>query len=132
MYGRLFDSSRGIIMANELDSQFLQAVTAFVELRNTQDLQGILRLMHQESFAYKPMQQVLLKLFTAFELQTVLLERVFIARENEYVYVRIKLRTEKIAGPDFKNNIAEFLVVFRIVGNVWKIWCQSPLTFRLL
>jgi hypothetical protein len=119
-------------VTNDLDDPFLTAIAEFVALKNAQDLQGILRLMHKESFAYMPTQQLLLKLFAAFELQTSLLSSVFIARDDDYAYVRIKLRTEKLAGPDFKNNVTEFLVVFRMRGNAWRIWCQNPLSFDLL
>jgi hypothetical protein len=119
-------------MADDLDKPFLTAVTEFVGFQNEQDIQGILRLMHKESFAYKPTQQVFLRLFAAFELQTTLLSTVFLTSDEDYAYVRLKLRTEKIAGPDFKNNITEFLVVFRLINNVWKIWWQHPLAFHLL
>jgi hypothetical protein len=119
-------------MTGDMDKPFLHAVAEFVRLQNAQDIQGILRLMHKESFAYRQTQQIFLKLFAAFELQATLVDAVFVARDDDYAYVRLQLRTEKIAGPDFKNNITEFLVVFRLIDNVWKIWWQHPLGFHLL
>ncbi|MES2625145.1 MAG: hypothetical protein V4628_07695 [Pseudomonadota bacterium] len=119
-------------MSIEPDDTFYIAITNFVECQNTQDLQGMLRLMHKESFAYPATQQVFMKLFAAFELRITLLHQAFIAIEGEYAYARIKIQTEKLTGPDFRNNITEFLLVFRLIGNTWKIWCQNPLSFQLL
>src|SRR5689334_16455773 len=115
-----------------MDKPFLHALTQFVECQNSQDIQGILRLMHVKSFAYKQTQQTFLSLFATFELQTTLLRMVFIAKDNDYAYARLKLKTEKTGGPDFRNNVTEFLVVFRLMDDAWKIWWLHPLTFELL
>ncbi len=119
-------------MTEHSDNFFLQTITRFANCQNEQNLPGLLQLMHRDSFAYKSTQQMFLKLFSAFELRITLLGKCFIAAEEEFAYVRMKLAIEKLEGPDFKNNITEFLVVFRLVGDEWKIWCQHPLTFQSL
>jgi hypothetical protein len=119
-------------MATALETRLHEIIEQQVLFQNAQDLQGILRLMHQDSFAYAPSEQLLLRLFASYSLQFTLLGQKFIGVDEDLAYVRTSIKAEKIEGPEFKDNLTDSLVVFRCCNGEWKIWCQAPLLLTLL
>ncbi|MDR0780965.1 MAG: hypothetical protein LBF16_09785 [Pseudomonadales bacterium] len=114
-----------------LQTQVLNTLDELVQFQREQDLPGVLSLMHQSSFAYMPTQQMLMKLFAAYELKLTLLDKKFVAADEHYAFARLRLRTEKIQGPEFRDNTSESLVIFKQVNGEWKIWTQAPIEIQL-
>jgi hypothetical protein len=117
-------------MESAVADELQQMLAEQIRCQNEQDLQGVLRFIHKESFSYIPTQQLLMKLFATYQLQLSLLDRKLIAIDGDYAFLRFQLKSEKLDGPDFRDNIADSIVVFRRLNDQWKIWCQSPINFQ--
>lgn len=119
-------------MDTALEARLQQIIENQVLYQNQHDLQAMLRDMHPESFAYEPAEQFLMRLFAHYRLKFTLLGQKFIAVDEDLVYARTQIRSEKLEGPEFIDNVTDTLIVFRRIDNEWKIWCQAPLLFSPL
>lgn len=119
-------------MESTLHDELQKILEEQLRCQNEQDLQGAMRLIHAASYSYGPTQQFLLNLFANYKLNFRLLDHKLLALDDDYAFFRFKVRSEKIDGPDFKDNITDSIGIFRNVDGSWKIWCQAPITFQVV
>ena len=98
-------------------------------LRATQaeDIAAVLDTMHTESPAYSNTEKLLISLSETYDLKYQIQLFRYIERDDPYAIARFKFSTEKIAGPDFNDNILDTYHVFRKEEGKWKIWSMAIL-----
>lgn len=93
-----------------------------------EDIAAAMANIHSQSPLYLSTQQVLEQLLPLYDLKYTLLEYTFIGEDEEYAYAKVKQRTSKVDGPDFKNNELEAMQVFKKEEGIWKLWTQANLS----
>jgi DNA polymerase IIIc chi subunit len=98
-------------------------------LRSTEaeDINAVLATMHSEAPNYSQTQKIVNFAFETYDLKYELLLFRYIGQDDEYATARFKFSTQKVAGPDFKNNSLDTIHVFRKENDKWKIWSQATL-----
>ncbi len=107
---------------NAFSQILLNLLDKYYKVLNDHDIEGILDMIHRDSPAQSPTKQVLDGLFNTYRLNNVLLGTKNMFIDDDYVYLRMKQKTTRIEGPEFKDNISDSLVVFRKEERNWKVW----------
>lgn len=93
-----------------------------------EDIKAVMGDMHTQSPSYLGTQKLLRQLFPTYDLNYTLVKYTFVAEDGEYAYAKIKQRTKKVSGPEFKNNELEALMIFKKENGRWKFWTQASLS----
>lgn len=118
----------GPVAADEsVASALKDVVMANLAATEREDLDAVAATMHVDSMHREQTRRTLAPLFDRFDVKYELLDYEFVATSGEYAIARIRQRTTKVAGPDFRNNMIDNLLVFRKEGPGWKLWSQSVL-----
>jgi len=101
-------------------------------LKNVQseNMEGTLATMHSQSPSYLPTQQMLQKIFPAYDLKYELVKYQFVGSDDEYAYAKVLQKTTKVNGAAFQDNEVEALQVFKKENNQWKLWAQANLSIN--
>ena len=113
-------------------SEIKQAIENNLKHTQQEDIEKVIDSMHSKSPGYLATHRAIQQLFPTYDFKYQLLEYHFIALDGEYAYARVRQRTEKVYGPEFKNNDIEALQVFKKENGRWKIWTQSNLNIIYL
>ena len=114
--------------AQEIEA-LIQKNVAYTESEN---VEAVMSTMHSDSLSYQATLQMLQQLFPVYDLSYTLLSYKFVGEEGGYAYARIIQRTEKVEGPDFRDNDVEALQVFKQEDGEWKLWSQANLRIEYL
>ena len=110
-------------IATEIEALVIENLRA----TEAEDLNVMLDTIHTESPGYSQTQKAVNFTFETYDLKYKLLLFRYIGQDSEYALARFKFSAEKVAGPDFKNNILDTIHVFRKENGKWKIWSQATL-----
>lgn len=116
----------------DTSSEIEDAILDNLEHTQNEDVGAVMEDMHSQSPAYQPTQQMLQQLFPVYDLKYELLNYKLVGEDDEYAYVKVKQRTEKISGPAFQNNEIEMLMVFKQENGLWKLWTTANLSVSYL
>lgn len=102
---------------------------AIENLRATEaeDLEAVLDTMHTQSPAYSNTEKLLISLSETYDLKYQMQLFRYIGQDGPYAIARLKFSTEKVAGPEFNNNVLDTFHIFREEGGKWKIWSMAIL-----
>ncbi|MFD1382733.1 nuclear transport factor 2 family protein [Rhodanobacter aciditrophus] len=113
-----------------------QEIEALIQKNMTytesENVEAVMSTMHSDSLYYQATVQMLQQLFSVHDLSYTLMSYKFVAEEGGYAYARIIQRTEKVEGPDFRDNDLESLQVFKQEDGEWKLWSQANLRIEYL
>ncbi len=113
---------------NADDAKEIEALlTENLRATEAEDLNAVSDTMHTDSPAYSQTQKIIQMAFDNYDLKYKLLMFRYIGQDDEYALARFKFSTEKVSGPEFKNNILDTIHVFRKENDKWKIWSQATL-----
>lgn len=93
----------------------------------TENLEATLNTLHTQAPIYASASKSLAQIFAAYDLNYTLQSFELIGQDEDYAYGRLKLTTEKVAGPAFRDNDIDALAVFAKEDGVWKFWQQINL-----
>ena len=99
---------------------------------NDHDIENVLDMIHDRSPAKASIRRMLEQTFSTYRLKNTLLCAKYIGIDNDYVYVRILERIAKLEGPEFRDNVADSLVVIKWVEDAWKVCSITPLEVLFL
>ena len=116
----------------DTSSDIEKAIRGNLEHTENEDVDAVMRDLHSLSPAYSQTQQVLLQLFSAYDLEYELVDYSFVGEDEEYAYAKVKQRTSKVSGPAFQDNEIDMLVIFKQENGVWKLWTQANLAVSYL
>jgi len=92
---------------------------------NTEDLAGYMATIHPSSPAYSATETGIQQAFTDYDLSYQLLELTVLDQSSFEASVAFTLRTEKISGPAFSDNVVTGRWILRKDGGIWKIYNQE-------
>ncbi len=94
--------------------------------------ENVLATIHPKSLSYAQTEQMLKQLFDVYQLQVGLNAFKYMGKDKTYAYARVQQQTNKISGHEFKNNITDQLIIFKLDGEDWKIWTTTILNIKFL
>jgi len=112
---------------NEFYKMSLCTLGKYINAMNDNDIEGVLNMIHSSSQAQMPTRQMLGQLMNAYKLKNELLDSKYIGADNKYIFIRVKQKTIKLEGPEFKNNITDSVIALKQDEDAWKIWGLMPL-----
>ncbi len=92
-----------------------------------EDLEAVLDTMHTQSPAYSNTEKLLISLFETYDVKYQMQLFRYIGQDDPYAIARFKFSTEKVAGPEFNNNVLDTFHIFRKEDGKWKIWSMAIL-----
>jgi hypothetical protein len=114
------------------DKELRGSVMANIEGMNAKDSYDVLDSVHSQSPYYEQMQMMVEEINKLYTLKSELLSFEYMGQSGEYATALVKQKTEKIDGPEFRNNIVTTMTVFRKDGEAWKIWQSLTLDVEYL
>jgi hypothetical protein len=118
-------------MEKNMENSVMAVMQNMVKAQNDRDIIGLLRLVHRESPAYAPTQQVMMKVFENYRLKSNLSNVSIIGVDDEYAYIRACIQSVKIDDSDYRNNLTQTLVILRRCNNEWLIWMQVVISVMI-
>ncbi|MFC1840814.1 hypothetical protein ACFL1N_14635 [Thermodesulfobacteriota bacterium] len=112
---------------NKLTKMSRDILKKYYKVMNDNELEGVLGFIHSCSPVQIPTRQVLGQLMSTYKLKNELLQTNYVGADNGYLFVKMKQKTTKLKGPEFKDNITDSIVAMRQDEGTWKIWSMMPL-----
>jgi hypothetical protein len=107
-----------------------EAVKRHVQTQQDEDLKAFMETIHTQSPVNLATKTQMPPLFEAFDFKLEILSLKFVGKDDDYAFVRTKIRTTKTSGAAFKNTDMDQLLIFRLEDQKWKLWNQSVLEFQ--
>lgn len=120
----------GQALADDAAILIKQAVLKNLKATESEDLDAIMSTIHSQSPSYTATMQAMQQLLPLYDLKYSILSYSYIAKDNDYAYVRVRQLTEKVSGPAFNNNVIDALQIFKKEGKDWKLWSQANLSIE--
>ena len=125
-----------VVRAGEsIDKTLRELVIAGLQANQDEDINAVLQTIHTQSPAYDKIAQHIPRIFENYDLKYDLLSYAYLGTDNEYAVARILQSTERATqepgSPNFQNNKADVIQVFRKENGVWKFWNQVILKLEL-
>ena len=117
---------------DNIAGQLNALVTENMVTTQAENMQGMMATIHSQSPAYQVTMQQMQPIFQQYNLAYETLGFEYIGRDQEYAVARIRQRTHKISGPDFKDNEIDMMQIYRQENGKWKIWSQAILNVTFL
>ena len=92
-----------------------------------EDIEAVLDTMHTQSPAYSNTKKVLISISETYDLKYQMRLFRYIGQDDPYAIARLKFSTQKVAGPEFNDNILDTFHIFRKEEGKWKIWSMTIL-----
>ena len=99
---------------------------------NGNKLEEVLDFIHSSSPVQIPTRQLLGQLMSSYKLNNKLLLTCYVGSDSGYIFIRMKQKTTKLEGPDFRDNITDSIVAMKQDEDAWKIWSMMPLETSFL
>ena len=103
-----------------------------IEGWNLEDIDMVMSTVHPESPNYTSSKRFAEKMFDLYDLHSKMLSKKYIGTDGEYSVLRVKLKTTKINGPEFKESVIDTLHVFRKEDYLWKFWAGTTLEVKYI
>jgi len=102
------------------------------QFTHSSNVEGVLTTIHPNSELYSHTKNELESLFDAYQLGVSLTGFRYMGKDKNYAYVRAQQKTERVAGPEFKDSIIDQMIVFKQDGDDWKIWTTAILNIKYI
>ena len=125
----LSPKSENVAADTEEDVATVIKALAIENLRATEaeDIDAVLDTMHTQSPVYSNTEKLLISLSETYDLKYQMRLFRYIGQDGPYAIARLKFSTEKVAGPEFNNNILDTFHIFRKEDGKWKMWSMAIL-----
>ncbi len=97
-----------------------------------EDIEAVMSTIHSESPIFTATKASSQKIFKAYDLNFGILSFSYIGRDTDYVVIRVKQVTTKIAGPEFRDNELDAMHILRKKKGEWKLWQTAILEIKYL
>lgn len=97
-----------------------------------ENMQNMMATIHSQAPAYGVTMQQMQPIFQTYDLHYETLSFNYIGKDQDYAVARVKQRTRKVSGPDFKDNEIDMIQIYRQDQGKWKIWSQAILNVNFL
>jgi hypothetical protein len=99
-----------------------QVVEESLSAFQQEDMLRSLQYVHTKSPEYEQMKQRLTQHFRDHDLRAELVDYSYIGHEREFAAARVKLKTTRLAGEPFQNNVTDLIFIFDQEAGQWKYW----------
>lgn len=106
----------------DLSAVLKEVMEANMQALRKEEVKGAMSAIHSKSPMYEQTESLMERLFEEYDLQYRLLSCTYLGTDGEYAVARVKQETKRIKGPEFRNNTADTVQIFRKENNSWKIW----------
>ena len=118
-------------VAAETDEDVAAEIKALTieNLRATEaeDIEAVLDTMHTQSPAYSNTKEILISLSETYDLKYQMRLFRYIGQDDPYAIARLEFSTEKVAGPEFSDNVLDTFHIFKKEDGKWKLWSMAIL-----
>ena len=118
-------------VAADTDEDVAAEIKALVieNLRATEaeDVEAVLDTMHTQSPAYSNTKKLLISISETYDLKYQMQLFRYVGQDDPYAIARFKFSAQKVAGPEFNDNILDTFHIFRKEDSKWKIWSMAIL-----
>ena len=97
-----------------------------------EDIEAVLDTMHTQSPAYSNTKKLLISISETYDLKYQMQLFRYVGQDDPYAIARFKFSTQKVAGPEFSDNILDTFHIFRKEDGKWKIWSMAILETDLI
>lgn len=97
-----------------------------------EDIEKVMETVHSKSPGFEATKKFSSQIFPVYEIKYELLSFKYITSEGKYALGRVKQKTSKITGPEFKDNVIDSIVIFKQEAGLWKLWSQATLTLEYI
>jgi len=94
------------------------------------DVDAMSRTLHSQSPVYARTRNAMKD--WPFKLKTEILSFKVLGEDGDFAFARARIKTTKLSGPEFQDNVTDEVHAFRKEGADWKIWASMPLTVTFL
>lgn len=122
------DSHAADDMSTILNEVISQNFKAYEE----ENIEKVMKTVHSKSPGFDATKEFSSQIFPVYDIKYELLSFKFIALEGDYAIGRVKQKTAKVSGPEFKDNIIDSIVIFKKESGIWKLWSQATLTLEYI
>ncbi len=88
--------------------------------------------IHSQSPVYSTTKEAGKEIISIYDLKYEIVETTYIRKEHGRLTARIKLKTTKINGPEFKDNVLDQIYIFHKENDKWKIWNTQTVSINYL
>ncbi|MCG2712223.1 MAG: hypothetical protein L6416_07880 [Candidatus Omnitrophica bacterium] len=117
---------------NDIVTVLKSVITENFEAYELEDIEKVMQTVHSKSPGFEATKEFSSQVFPVYDIKYELLSFKYISLEGEYALGRVKQKTSKISGPEFKDNIIDSIVIFKQEAGFWKLWSQATLTLEYL
>ena len=121
-------TQEGKDIAKELNSVITNNFKAY----ELEDIGEVMKTVHSKSPGFEATKQFSSQVFPVYDIKYELLSFKYIGLEGDYALARVKQKTSKVTGPEFKDNIIDSIVILKRENGLWKLWSQASLTVEYI
>ena len=118
--------------ADDIAKVLHNVIKANFEAYEQEDIEKVMMTVHSKSPGFEATKQFSSQVFPVYDIKYELMNFKYISTEDEYALGRVKQKTIKVAGPEFKDNIIDSIVIFKQEAGSWKLWSQATLTLEYI
>ncbi len=104
----------------------------YYDAMNGNHLEEVLGFIHRSSPVLLPTRQLLGQLMSSYKLNNELLLTYYVGADSDYMFIRMKQKTTRLEGPEFRDNITDSIVAMKQDGEKLRIWSMMPLETSFL
>lgn len=128
-----FLALNGAVLAKDnVGDDLKKTLQANFKAYQDENIDEVMKTVHSESPGYEATKEFSAQIFPAYDIKYDLVQFKYIAVEGEYALARVKQKTVKVSGPEFKDNIIDSIVIFKQEEGTWKLWSQATLTLEFI
>ena len=116
----------------DIEKELNSIITNNFKAYELEDIDEVMKTVHSKSPGFEATKQFSSQVFPVYDIKYELLSFKYIVVDGEYALARVKQKTSKISGPEFKDNIIDSIVIFKQEVGFWKLWSQASLTIEYI
>ncbi len=113
--------------AEDIATQIEALIVENLRATEAEELEAVLDTMHTQSPAYSNTKKLLISLSETYDLKYQIQLFRYVGQDGPYAIARFKFSSEKVAGPEFNDNVLDTFHVFKKEDGEWKIWSMAIL-----
>jgi hypothetical protein len=98
---------------------------------NAEEMEKVMSYTWEDAPMFDQQFDILQRIKQLYDLKTSLVSCEYLgsSKDGTFAVILMKQKTEKVSGPEFKNNVVTTAVTFKKVSGAWKMW--QSVTFAI-
>ncbi|MHC4717822.1 MAG: hypothetical protein ACYS5V_12690 [Planctomycetota bacterium] len=116
----------------KLETEAKEVILKHLQAMQAEDMDAMVATFHPRSPNVAPTRMMTAKLAQAYDLKYELLSLSYFGADKDYLAVRVRQKTTKVAGPGFRDNVVDVVHFLRKDGKRWRLWQATLLEIKFL